>query len=180
MGLGQQGGGGANIYAVDKLIAEARRLAAEFRRTTGKPLPGVSSEIAEYDAARCLNLERIEPKPGGYDAVGRGERAGKRIQIKGRAILDESKSGQRIGQLKLEQDWDSVVLVLLDEGYNAYEIYEAERDDIMAAMEETGESARKKRGAMSVARFKNISRLVWTRELGAATDGVWDNQSGSR
>lgn len=166
------------IYSVDKLIAEARRLAAEFRRTTGKPLPGVSGEIAEYDAAQCLDLERIDPKPGGYDAIGRGARAGKRIQIKGRAILDEGKSGQRIGQLKLEQDWDSVVLVLLDDAYEPYEIYEAERDDIVAALDEAGESSRKKRGAMSVARFKNIGRLAWTRELGAGDGGVWDNQSG--
>lgn len=167
-----------SLYSVDKLIAEARRLAAEFRRATGKPLPGVSGEIAEYDAARCLDLERLDPKPGGYDAVGRGARAGKRIQIKGRAILDDTKSGHRIGQLRLEQAWDSVVLVLMDEAYEAYEIYEADRDEVEAALDEAGDSARKKRGAMSVARFKNISRLVWTRELGASVDGAWDNRSG--
>ncbi|MCG8065550.1 MAG: hypothetical protein N0C89_15600 [Candidatus Thiodiazotropha endolucinida] len=102
------------LYAADKLIAQARVLAAEYRRTMGKPLPGISNEIAEYDAIKLLQLE---PKPtgeGGYDAVD-SKRGDKLIQIKSRTIFDESKSGQRIGQLKLDKDWDSVVLVLMDE-----------------------------------------------------------------
>ncbi|HFD81504.1 MAG TPA: hypothetical protein ENK05_14120 [Gammaproteobacteria bacterium] len=165
------------IYSVDRLIAEARRLAAEFRRTTGKPLPGVSGEIAEHDAARLLDLELCKDRSGGCDAIGRGARAGRRIQIKGRVIFDEGKSGQRIGQLRLEQDWDSVVLVIMDENYEATEIYEAMREDILEAMEEAGGSARRKRGAMSVARFRIISQLVWTREEGEIGDAIWDNRS---
>ncbi len=167
-----------SVYSVEKLISEARRLAAEFRRTTGKPLPGVSGEIAEHDAARLLDLELCKDKPGGYDAVGRGSRAGKHIQIKGRVIFDEDKAGQRVGQLKLEQDWDSVLLVVMDENYEPFEIFEAERDDILDAMEDGGGSARKKRGAMTVARFKIIAHLVWTREEGVIEDEVWDNRSG--
>ena len=166
------------LYSVDKLITEARRLAAEFRRTTGKPLPGVSGEIAAHDAARLLNLSVCEDKQGGYDAIGCGSREGKRIQIKARVIFDEEKSGQRVGQLKLEQDWDSVILVIMDENYEPYEMFEADRDEILDAMEEAGKSARKKRGAMTVARFKIISRLVWTREEGEIDDEIWDNRSG--
>ncbi len=166
------------IYSVDKLITEARRLAAEFRRTTGKPLPGISGEIAEHDAARLLNLKICEDRTQGYDAVGAGSRDGKRIQIKARVIFDDEKSGQRVGQLKVDQDWDSVLLVIMDENYEPFEIYEAEREDIIDAMEEAGSSNRKKRGAMSVARFKIISRLVWTREEGVIEDEIWDNQSG--
>jgi len=166
------------IYSVDKLISEARRLAVEYRRTTGKPLPGISGEIAEHDAARLLDLKLCDPRPGGYDAVGRGRREGRRVQIKGRTIFDEGKSGQRVGQLKLEQDWDSVVLVLLDEGYEPFEIYEASRETILDAMEEAGTSSRKKRGAMSVARFRNIADLVWTREEGEIDDEIWENRPG--
>ncbi len=165
------------VYSVDKLISEARRLAAEFRRTTGKPLPGVSGEIAEYDAARLLGLELCKERPGGYDAVGLGQREGDRVQIKGRVIFGEEKSGQRIGQLKLDKDWDSVVLVVMDENYEAVEIYEASREEVEDAMQESASSSRKKRGAMTVARFKIISRLVWTREEGALDDEVWDNRS---
>lgn len=165
------------IYSVDKLISEARKLAVEFRRTTGKPLPGVSAEIADYDAARLLDLELCSEKQAGYDAIGRGSRQGRRLQIKGRTIFDESKSGQRVGQLKLEQDWDSVLLVLMDESYQTYEIYEAQREEILDAMDEAENSRRRKRGAMSVARFRNIARLVWTREDGEIDDETRDNHS---
>lgn len=165
------------IYSVDKLITEARRLAAEFRRATGKPLPGVSGEIAEHDAARLLDLELCKERPGGYDAIGRGDREGDRVQIKGRVIFGEEKSGQRIGQLKLDKDWDSVVLVIMDENYEAVELYEASREEIENAMDESASSSRKKRGAMTVARFKIISRLVWARDEGALDDEVWDNRS---
>jgi hypothetical protein len=163
------------VYSVEKLIGEARRLAAEYRRATGKPLGGISAEIAENDAAQLLDLELCRPPVGGYDAVGRGAREGKRIQIKGRAIFDERKGGQRIGQLKVEQDWDSVMLVLMDENYEPCEIYEAERDAILEALDESGSSKRTKRGALSVARFKNIGRLVWERGAGVVDDEIWDN-----
>lgn len=155
-------------------MAQTRKLAADYRRATGQPLP-VTSEIANYDAATLLGLELIQPPPGGYDAVGKsGEREGIRYQIKGRAIFDESKGGQRLGQLKLEQEWDAVLLVLLDEDYEPFEIHEAEREVIEEALQES-ESKRSKRGAMSIARFKNIARLVWTREEGAIEDEIWDN-----
>lgn len=167
-----------SVYSVDKLIAEARRLAADYRRATGKPLAGVSSEICQYDAARLLDLEICNPPVGGYDAIGRGVREGKRIQIKGRAIFDERKSGYRIGQLKLDREWDSVMLVLMDENLEPFEIYEAERDDIVADLAQS-KSRRAARGVMSVARFKNIARLVWTRENGIEADEIWDNRSGA-
>lgn len=167
------------VYAVDKLIAEARRLAAAYRETTGRPLAGVSGEISRHDAARLLDLE-LQPGEAGYDAVGRGERAGRRIQIKARAIFDQGKSGQRIGQLKVEQPWDSVMLVLMDERFEPFEIYEALREDLLRELERAADSRRARRGAMSVARFKAIGRLVWTREDGAQADGIWDNRAAER
>lgn len=178
MGLSLQGEShsGMGVYSVDKLIAEARRLAAEYRRATGKPLAGVSGEVCQHDAARLLDLE-LHSGAGGYDAIGRGPREGKRIQIKGRAVFDEGKSGHRIGQLKTEQEWDSVMLVLMDDNLEPFEIYEAERADIVEALEGAASSRRSKRGAMSVARFKAIARLVWSRENGIEQDDVWDNQA---
>ena len=168
-----------SVYSVDKLISEARRLAADYRRLTGKPLAGVSGEIAQHDAARLMNLEICDPAVGGYDAIGHGSREGKRIQIKGRAIFDEGKSGQRIGQLKIDQEWDSIMLVIMDENLEPYEIYEADREDILDAFEDGSTSKRSKRGAMSVARFKIIGRLVWTLENGIEEDELWDNQASS-
>ena len=166
------------LYSVDKRIIQARKLAADYRAATGKPLPGVSSEIAEYDAARLLDLELRGPgERGGFDAVGRGEREGRRVQINGRGIFDEQKGGQRIGQLKLDQEWDSVVLVLMDADYEPMELYEALREEVLRAVKGDGESGRGKRGAMSVNKFKNIATLVWSRDNSDAGE-VWDNQSG--
>jgi hypothetical protein len=165
------------VYSVDKLIAETRRLAAEYRRTTGTSLP-VTAEIVRHDAARLLDLELLPPDtPLGYDAVGRGRWQGKRVQIKGRAIFDEGKGGQRIGQIKGGGDWDSVVLVLLDEEFEPYEIHEAVRADIEDALSEAEGSKRSRRGALSVAKFRIIARLVWTREHGLEDDDLWDNQA---
>ncbi len=165
-----------SIYKLEKLITETRRLARDYRQATGKSLGGVSSEIANFDACTLLGLEPVPAgSPGGYDAIGIGKREGLRVQIKGRVIFDEAKSGQRIGQLKREQEWDAVAQVLMDENFEPYEIYEADRDELTEAMED--ESKRKKRGAMSVAKFKIISRLVWTREHGEEGE-VWDNQTG--
>ena len=153
------------VYSTDKLVSEARRLAAEYRRATGKPL-GISSEIAEFDAAKILDLELCEQRDGGYDAIGLGKRKGKKIQIKGRAVFDEKKSGQRVGQLKLEQEWDSIVLVIMNEEYDPVEIFECSRKVIEESIDENKSTKRNKRGAMSLAKFKIISDLVWTQEEG--------------
>lgn len=167
-----------SVYSVDKLITEARRIAAEYRRATGKPL-GISSEIATHDACTLLDLEPVEDATG-YDAVGKqGDYEGQRFQIKGRAIFDESKSGQRLGQIKLDQEWDRLVLVLMDEDFETTEIYAVSRDEMMDDLEESQNSNRQKRGIMSVARFKRLAHLVWNREQGRVDDEIWDNQVSS-
>jgi len=165
------------IYEVETLIEQTRLLAAEYRRTTGKPLP-VTTEIANYDAARLLDLEIITPPPGGHDAVGKtGEREGVRYQIKGRVIFDEKKGGQRLGQLKVDKAWDAVLLVLLNENYQPFSIYEANRDELSEALDESLQSRRSNRGAMSIARFKNISRLVWSDSEGVIEEELWENSA---
>jgi len=163
----------ATPYAPEKLISQARQLAAEYRRTMGKPLPGISNEIAEYDA---IHLLALEPEPGQVTWDATDPATGRRVQIKSRTIFDETKSGQRVGQLKVNQEWDSVVLVLMDEEYQPYEIYEADRDDIEEYIDQSSAS-RAKRGAMSVARFKIIGRLRWDSVNGLDPE-IWDNQSG--
>ncbi len=163
-----------SLYSVDKLISEARRIAAEYRRTTGKPL-GISAEIATHDACTLLELEPAETALG-YDAVGIStERENRRYQVKGRAIFDEKKGGQRIGQIKIEQDWDAILLVLMNEDFETTQIFEASREEILEDIEQN-QGKRQKRGAMSVAKFKRIGREVWNREQGRVDDEVWDNQ----
>lgn len=153
------------VYSIDKLISETRRLAAEYRRSTGQVLP-VSGEIARHDAARLLELRLCEPGTAGVDAIGTGNREGQRIQIKARIMASEGKSGARLGQINTQGDWDTLMLVILDEDYETCEIYEASREELEEAIAEGEKSSRAKRGALSVAKFKNIGWLVWASETG--------------
>jgi hypothetical protein len=164
------------VYSIDKLVGEARRLAADFRRATGKTLP-VTAEIAVQDAIRLLGLTAAENVNTGYDAFREREGRKERLQIKGRAIFDEGKSGHRLGQLKLEQPWDFVLLVLMDENYEPVEIHEAERAAIVETLNDPSASKRTARGMISVARFKIIGRLLWSSANGVEDEGYWDNQS---
>jgi len=150
------------VYSVDRLMDEARRLAAEYRRATGKPLP-VSGEIARHDAARLLDLELVDGAELGFEALGRGERAGRRYQIKGRAVFSGQRSQQRLGELRLGRPWDSVLLVLMDDDFQTCEIHEASREAIMRTIEESGDSRRRNRGVISVGRFKAIGHRLWSR-----------------
>ena len=158
------------IYSVDKLIEQARQLAADFKKMTGKPLPGVSNEIAEYDARQLLKLKLSDDRSQGYDAVRNGI-GPKKIQIKARTIFNDNIRGQRLGQIKIDMDWDSVVLVLLNEDYRAYEIFEASREDILANINDN--KNRQKRGVLSISKFRNIAKLVWTKENGL-DESIWE------
>lgn len=154
-----------NAYSVDVLMQQARQLAANYRRATGKTLAGVSGELSTYDAIRLLHLAPA-PDQIGYEAVGTeqsGDLQGEKIQIKGRTIFSDSKNAHRIGQLKMEQSWDSVVLVLLDDDYEPFEIYEIDRATLTDNVIDK-QSKKAKKGAMTVARFKKIATLAWSNE----------------
>ena len=145
------------LYSVGKLISEARNLAAEYRRTPGKTL-AISGEIARHDAITLLNLEPVEEGQG-FDAI---DVDGQQLVIKGRVLFEGQRSSPRMGQLNLDQPWDGVVLVLMDERYHPIELYRADREVIESLQEETEKSRRNNRGALSVARFKIIGELVWS------------------
>jgi len=149
-------------YSVDVLMEQARALAANYRKTTGKTLAGVSGELAVYDAIRLLNLKPVDSNLS-YEAIGTedsGDLENDKIQVKGRTIFSDSKTSPRIGQIKTSEDWDSIVLVLLNDEYSPFEIYEVDRSTIEENAQKTS-SNRAKRGAMTVARFKKIATLAW-------------------
>ena len=148
-----------SVYSIDKLMLEARKLAADYRKMTGKTLP-ISGEIARHDAATLLDLTLVEGMSG-YDAL---DMDGQRVQIKGRVMFEGQKSNPRVGQLKVDQEWDLAVLVLMDEAYEAVEIYCMGHDEVKSVMEETVASKRISRGAMSVARFRAVGECIWSRK----------------
>ena len=160
----------ANVYSVDKLISEARRIAREYRQATGKVLP-LTAEIAVNDAIRLLGLKAAPKDETGFDAFMDYQGDLLKVQIKGRAIFNEKRSGYRLGQLKLEQDWQAILLVLMDAELETEEIYLAYREDITDVLE----GKQNKRGSISVARFKIIGELIWSVDNGLEDGGCWTN-----
>ncbi|MGD9785944.1 MAG: hypothetical protein AB7U49_14785 [Hyphomicrobiaceae bacterium] len=140
------------------VLREAKRLALEYRQLTGKPL-GITGEVAEYEASRLLSIDLTPARHAGYDAVRTSD--GRRYQIKGRCILAGSKPGQRLGAIDITKAFDAVLLVLLDENFNATAIFEAEREAVIDALMQPGSRARNERNAMSVNLFRRIGRRVW-------------------
>jgi hypothetical protein len=143
-----------------EVLSAAKKLAQEYRALTGKPL-GVTGEVAEYEAARLLGVELVAARTAGYDALGSDN--GRRLQIKGRCVLPGSKPSQMLGSIDIGKEFDAVLMVLLDENLDATEIYEAERNPVIAALTAPGSKARNERGALKVSKFRSIGRLVWSR-----------------
>lgn len=147
----------SNILAIGNLIMQAKRLAREYRELTQRPL-GIIGEVAEYEAARLLNLSLSEARQAGYDAV---DVAGNRIQIKGRVVFKGSKTSQRMGRIDIKHEWDELLLVLLDADFEPIAIYRAMRLDVEAALMAAGSRSRNERGALGISKFKSIAKLVW-------------------
>lgn len=147
---------------VERILAEVKRLAIRYHDLTGKPL-GVTGEIAEYEAARILGLELCEARSPGYDAVRRKSRGCDRIQIKGRRPSKGLHTG-RMGGINLSKEFDTVMLVLLDQNFDAAEIWEATRPRVEKLLQAPGSKARNERGAPSVRQFINIAKCVWRRD----------------
>ena len=142
------------------VLSSAKKLAQEYRALTGKPL-GVTGEVAEYEAARLLDIVLTPARQAGYDAVRPAD--GRRYQIKGRCMLPGCKPGQRLGSIDIGKEFDAVLMVLLDENLDAFEIVEADRGPVIAALAAPGSRARNERGALGVNKFRSIGRRVWQR-----------------
>ena len=152
----------ANSQRILEILADAKKLAQEYRALTGKPL-GITGEVAEYEAARILDLELTPARQAGYDAVETIGSVKRRLQIKGRCLAANCKSGQRLGKIDTKKQWDAVLMVLLDENFDAFEIFEAVREKVLAALMAPGSKARNERGALSVEKFRSIGRPRWRR-----------------
>jgi len=155
-------GVGKDPNRVLKILSEAKRLAQEYRQLTGKPL-GITGEVAEYEAARVLGVELMTARQTGYDATELRDGVLRRLQIKGRCLLPDSKPGQRLGAIDIRKEWDSVLLVLLDWNFEATAMFEADRDAVMAALAAPGSKARNERGALGLSKFKQIGKTRWVR-----------------
>lgn len=144
---------------IAEILAEAKALAKRYRNLTGKPL-GITGEVAEFSAAKILNLNLAGARQSGHDATRCENGITKKIQIKGRCILPNAKPGQRAGNISLDKDWDTVILVLMDEDFEVSSMFEAGRPEIKKALGAPGSKARNERGSLSVSKFKSIGYEV--------------------
>ncbi|MCY1305296.1 hypothetical protein D9M70_550920 [compost metagenome] len=149
-----------NSPEVMQILSEAKVLARRYYKLTGKPL-GITGEVAEYEAASILNLNLEVARTAGYDAT--EERDGKqlRVQIKGRCILKRGRQMGRMGSIDLTKPFDTVLLVLLDEEFNAFAMYEATRDAVIQLLTKPGSKSRNERGSVGISQFKAISVPRW-------------------
>ena len=148
------------LNMIGSVLKAAKRAAVAYYRLTGKPL-GITGEMGEYFAAKHLGLKLADARTPGFDAYGKD---GRLIQIKSRSIPRSKKlSGQRIGSIRLDRKWNSVVLVLMDEFFEPFAIYEADRKSIEEALVKLGSKARNERGALSVTKFISIAAKVWSK-----------------
>ena len=149
-----------DLSTLDSTIEVAKAAARRYRELTGKPL-GITGEMGEVIAARLLGLQLADARQAGYDAVGPD---GRRVQIKSRCVLPNSKPGQRLGSIRLDHDWDTVVLILMDQGFEPLAIYEADRSAVERELLRPGAKSRNERGALGVSKFKAIGELRWQRD----------------
>ncbi|MDX9911435.1 MAG: hypothetical protein RBS39_06360 [Phycisphaerales bacterium] len=146
--------------AIADLIEQVKRLAREYRKRTGRPL-GVTGEVAEYEACRLLGLCLAPVRQEGYDAIRQTPDGMRRVQVKGRVLFADAKPGQRLSKISLKHEWDSTIVVVLDEDLEPTIIYEAERAAIAAALAAPGSKSRNERGQLGLSKFKSIARVVW-------------------
>lgn len=145
-----------------EILAEAKKLAQQYRALTGKPL-GITGEVAEYEAARILGVQLTPARQAGYDAIETHDGQAFRLQIKGRCVLEGSKPGQRMGAIDIQNEFDAVLLVLLDSNFEATAIYEATRQAVIEALAAPGSKSRNERGASGISKFKSIGAVRWLR-----------------
>ena len=158
------------VYKLDKLMEETRRLAAEYRASTGSTLP-VSTEIAKYDAMRLLDLKSPANVERAVDAVRECGADSQKIQIKARVLFNPEKSSYRVGQLNLDAHWDVTLLVILNDQYVTEAIFELTRAQLDAEFAEADVMKKSARGAMSVNKFKAMASLVWHADSAEADGG---------
>lgn len=145
---------GADLsQTIEAAIAVAKR----YRELTGKPL-GITGEVGELLAAELLGFRLAGARQQGYDAVSPD---GLRVQIKARCLQPDRDRSPRMPAIKMEHEWDTVALILMNESFEPQAIYEASRDAVEKALEEPGSTARNVRRALSVSKFTKIGALRW-------------------
>ena len=90
---------------VMSILRDAKRLAQQYRRATGKPL-GITGEVAEYEAARVLlGCSSRRPARAGFDAIEQCDGRVRTLQIEGHCILPACKPDSAPGAIDVAKEW---------------------------------------------------------------------------
>lgn len=144
---------------IGKVLARAKQAAVDYYNLTGKSL-GITGEVGEYEASRLLGLTLTDPRTSGYDAI---DESGVRYQIKARSLsADARRKSQQLGSIKTNYEWDIVLFVLMDERFQALEIWKAERNAVVKELKKPVSRARNERGALSTSKFRQIGTQIWS------------------
>lgn len=152
----------SDLYHLDELMTQTRKLAAQYRLQTGQILP-ISNELAKYDVQKILDLF---PPPSnaflkGVDCILPGTLL--TFQIKARVIF-KINAPQRVGQLNLCGDWSHTLLAIYDNNYHPAEIYALDKNILLRFIEERPKAPSNKRGMLSLGKFKALGRCIWSAE----------------
>ncbi|MDE1151048.1 MAG: hypothetical protein PW788_00805 [Micavibrio sp.] len=143
---------------LNAILEQAQKVAVEYYNLTGKPL-GITGEIGECLVAKYLNVELAPPRAPGYDAIDRN--TGELIQIKARKLAGTNrKQAGRVGAIKMDHEWHTTVLVILDDRFEAVAIYKATRAKLEEAIRRPGSKSRA-RGALAITHFISLADKVW-------------------
>ena len=153
----QQPSATAASHEIADILRQAKELAIRYRALTGKPL-GVTGEVAEYEAVRLLDYKLCDARQCGFDAW---SPTGRRAQIKGRVLQKDKDKSPRLGGIDITQEFDTVLMVLMDQDFNTTAVYEADRSAVIEAITKPGSKARNERGQLGIDHFRKISTRVW-------------------
>ena len=145
---------------IREILTQARELAKRYKKITGKPL-GITGEVAEFTVADLLDLELSSARQPGYDAIQQIDGKSIKVQIKGRCLPEKYNPSSRVGSIRLEHEWDMVMLIIMNEDLEAVEIYESDRESITEALLKPGSKARNERGSLGISKFKSIGFKIW-------------------
>jgi hypothetical protein len=147
-------------HAIKALLRQAKVLAIEYYKLTGKPL-GVTGEVAEYEAADKLGLVLAPARTRCVDAYREAEGNNESFQIKGRAVSSTDRYRGRVGKI-VDGEFDAVLLVPLDKAtLEPLEILRAGRVEIMARLDAPGGAARNIRRSLAISQFKSVATKIW-------------------
>ncbi len=138
-----------------QVAIELNQVAVDYHQETGRRVNHPTSEISEREAAAKMGLT-LAPNPSnnaGWDAKRKSN--GDRVQIKGKG---PGKWNGKLGGLNPPFDFDTVMLVLLNDAYDADEIWEAQKVTVLEFNE-----AELSNG-LTVAKFKKVSDQVWPKK----------------